>query len=138
MPKKKQQQEEADIPIASMIDVVFLLIIFFVVTASIDKEVDDEKIALADAPHSKPVAKKDPRSIVINVRTSGEMNIATIPLTTQQISQQLIAAASKWGNDMPIIIRGDRDTQHEYIKKVMKAITDTQLYRVKFMAVVNQ
>ena len=41
--KKPQMDDNAEVPISSMIDVVFLLIIFFVVTAAVDKEVEDEK-----------------------------------------------------------------------------------------------
>lgn len=138
MARKQRETQEAEVPISSMIDIVFLLIIFFVVTASIDKEIDDEKVALSKAPHGKPLKKKDPRSFVINVRQDGTVNISMIPLTMEQVSQQLIAAAARWGNDIPIIIRGDKNTQHYYIKKVMKAVTDTRLYRVKFMAVIEE
>jgi len=56
--KKRAQLAEASVPISAMIDIVFLLIIFFVVTASIDKEVEDEMITLSNAPHGKPVVKK--------------------------------------------------------------------------------
>lgn len=136
--KKERQQDEAQVPISSMIDVVFLLIIFFVVTAAIDKEIADEEIKLADAPHGKPMTKKDPRAVTINVRENGKLNIAGHFMSRQQISNQLKVAAQKWGNDIPIIIRGDRKTQHGYIQEVMEAVTATGLYKVRFDAVINQ
>jgi hypothetical protein len=43
-----------------------------------------------------------------------------------------------WGNDIPIIIRGDANTPHGYIKEVKEAVTNTQLYRVKFNAIVGE
>jgi len=61
MGRRKQPPKDADIPIESMIDIIFLLIIFFVVTASMEKEIQDESIKLTNAPHGKPVKKKDPR-----------------------------------------------------------------------------
>ncbi len=138
--KKMGGEEGADIPIESMIDVVFLLIIFFVVTAAIDKEVEDEAVGLSDAPHGKPLEKKNPKSVTINVRKDGVLNISQIPLTIDKISEQITIAATKWypnnPAEMPIVIRGDKDAQHGYIKKVMEAVTKTGLYKVRFMAIV--
>jgi len=54
-----------------------------------------------------------------------------------EITNALTVAASQWGKDIPIIIRGDKDVQHYHIRKVMKAITDTGLYRVRFDAVIE-
>jgi biopolymer transport protein ExbD len=132
--RKRKEQEEASVPISSMIDIIFLLIIFFVVTASIDKEIEDEQVTLAAAPHGKPLTKKDPRSVTINVRRDGSVNIGMHQMKMSQLTLQLKAAASKRGSDIPIIIRGDQNTQHGYIKDVMEAITETGLYRVKFDA----
>jgi biopolymer transport protein ExbD len=134
MGKRKKEVEEADIPISSMIDIVFLLIIFFVVTASMDKEIQDESIKLTNAPHGKPVKKKDPRAVTINVRKNGDINVSGRIVSMGTVSDILKNAAHQYGTDIPIIIRGDRDTLHGYVKKVLEAIQETQLYKVKFQA----
>ena len=128
---------DAAVPISAMIDVVFLLIIFFVVTASIDKEVEDEVVILAKAPHGKPMEKKDPRSFIVNIRKEGKTFIAGIEYPMSKITEMLTASAAKWGKEMPIVIRADQNVQHEYVKRVMEAVTNTGLYRVKFNAVVE-
>lgn len=134
---KKREVEEAEIPISSMIDIVFLLIIFFVVTASLDKEIEDEQIKLTNAPHGKPLKKKDPRGVTINVRQNGQINVSGQLVSMGVLSDILTNQASKFGNDIPIVIRGDRNVQHGYIQKVMDAVTKTKLYRVKFQAIKN-
>jgi len=135
--KKVKQDEDADVPIESMIDIIFLLIIFFVVTAAMDKEIQDEKVHLANAPHGKPLKKKDSRSVYINVRDDGSINMSGRVLPMETMSRLLKQAAAEYGNDVPIIVRGHFDTPHEYIKRVMKAVTDTGLYKVKFNAEVK-
>lgn len=135
--RRKAQIGEATMPISAMIDIVFLLIIFFVVTASIDKEVEDEAIILSNAPHGKPLTKKDPRSVTINVRRDGSINMNMIEKSMSEITTALTVAAAQWGKDIPIVIRGDRNVQHYHIKKVMDAITKTGLYRVRFDAVIE-
>jgi len=136
--KKAKNEKEADVPIESMIDIIFLLIIFFVVTAAMDKDVQDESVNLASAPNGKPLKQKDPRSVYINVRDDGTINMSgrVIPMT--MMSKLLKSSAAEFGNDIPIIVRGDLQTDHEYIKRVMKAVTDTGLYRVKFNAIIDQ
>ncbi len=134
--KKPEVPDMAEVPISSMIDVVFLLIIFFVVTAAVDKEVSDEKIVLAEAPHGKPVNTVDPRSVVINVRDDGTLTMGMHTVTMEEISRTLLLLRQEYGTetDIPIVIRGDKDAPHEYIKRAFKAVTDTGLSNVRINA----
>jgi len=50
------------------------------------------------------------------------------------VSDILTNAASQYGIDIPIIIRGDRNAYHGYVKEVLEAVTETKLYKVKFQA----
>lgn len=135
--QKIQGPDQAETPISSMIDVVFLLIIFFVVTASIDKEIEDEKVLLSEAPHGRPVKKKDPRSFIINVRQDGTLTMGMRTVTIAEIKQQLElakAGVANPGENLPIIIRGDFHVQHHYIREVMDAVKSTGLYKIRFNA----
>ena len=69
---KKRAEEHIETPIMSMIDVVFLLIIFFVVTSAIEKEAVDETIKLAKSYHVPPPTGKDPRQVTVNVRRNDD------------------------------------------------------------------
>ncbi len=136
--RRKDTPKEADVPIESMIDIIFLLIIFFVVTAAMDKEIQDVNVKLTSAPHGKPIVKKDPRAITINVRRDGSIRIGGQVVAMGTISNMLTVAADKYGHDVPIIVRGDRNAMHGYIKRVLEAITETQLYTVKFQALKDE
>ena len=52
---RRRGSDGVETPVASLIDVVFLLIIFFVVTASIETDVVDNQIVLAQAKRSPAV-----------------------------------------------------------------------------------
>jgi len=144
MAKKRISNDEmAETPISSMIDVVFLLIIFFVVTAAIDKDVEDEKVILAEAPHGKPVTKKDPRTVVINVHQDGVMTMGMREVKQQEITKALEEmkvkeAEAGRGLDFPILIRADYNAQHGYVKQAMEAVTNTGLYSVKINAMLSE
>ena len=135
---RKKATEGVDTPVASLIDVVFLLIIFFVVTAAVEKDVVDESISLAQSKHVKAVKKKDPRTVVINLQKTGSVNIALQPLTLHQLQQILTATVAKNGNTVPIVIRGDAETLYNEVDRVMQAVGRAGLYRVRLAAVATQ
>mgnify|MGYP002641618815 CR=1 FL=1 len=132
---KKHKQEAVETPIASLIDVVFLLIIFFVVTAAVEKDVVDETIKLAQAKNVPAVERKDPRTVTINLQKSGSINIALQTMSLRQLQTILTATRATSGSSVPVVIRSDTETYYSEVDKVMKAIGETGLYRVKLSAV---
>lgn len=157
--KKPQMDDNAEVPISSMIDVVFLLIIFFVVTAAVDKEVEDEKVFLADAPHGIPQKEKLKNTIIINVHRDGTITMGmeefkyVNPATGQpdpagQMEKVrsrlsgLIASEEAAGRDpelLNVIIRGDFQAQHGYIKQAMDAVVGTKvLYKVRLNGMIEE
>ncbi len=132
---KRRTEESLETPIASLIDVVFLLIIFFVVTAAVEKDIVDDTIRLAQAKHVPAVEKKDPRTVTINLRREGSINIALQNMSLRQLQTILTATRAKSGNSVPIVIRSDGKTFYSEVDKVLQAIGETGLYRVKLSAV---
>jgi len=131
---KHHRQDAVETPIASLIDVVFLLIIFFVVTASVEKDIVDESIRLAQAKHMAPVEKTDPRTITINIDAKGNPNIALQPMTPRGLQNILTTTRNQGGNSVPIILRSDGDTVYRDVSRVMDTIGKSGLYRVSIAA----
>ena len=114
-----------------MIDVVFQLIIFFVCTTNMQNSIDD-RIQLAIAPHGKPIVKKDPREIKIDVDAKGHISIARTYISPDVLKSILRKSIQEYGSDTPIIIRGDNEARHQAIQSAMNACTDAGIYRIKF------
>jgi len=132
---KKRREEPLGTPVASLIDVVFLLIIFFVVTATVEKDIIDDTVNLAQAKYVEATKDVLPQRIIINVKDDGEMNIAKMPVTAGQLRQILRAAHSNVGDNVPILIRCDGDAQYEHVARIQKIIGDSGFYRVRLAAV---
>ncbi|MGL4854863.1 MAG: ExbD/TolR family protein [Lentisphaeria bacterium] len=131
---KIRKEEAMATPVSSLIDVVFLLIIFFIVTASADEDIIDTTIDLAQAKNVPAVEKKDPRTITINMDEKGNMNIATIPQSHLAIEQELKRSREKLGNDLPIVIRADAETLFMHIDRLNATVGKSGLYRVRYSA----
>ena len=127
--------DQSEIPIASLIDIVFLLIIFFVVTTEFDKEIIDDSISLAESFYVNPTTKRDPRTITINIKKIDDkrsaINIATIPLSLKKLSGILKKAYSDFGSDIPVVLRADGDIRYGEIDKIIEVITESGLHKVK-------
>ncbi|MEA2011767.1 MAG: biopolymer transporter ExbD [Verrucomicrobiota bacterium] len=130
----RRQDDSIEPPVSSLIDVVFLLIIFFIVTANMDEEVLDMTIKLAQAKYVDPVKKKDPRAISINVKASGDINIATQPLSLTDLHHILASTVNQVGNDVPIVVRADALTKFNEIDKIIEIVGKSGLYRIKLSA----
>lgn len=131
----RKRKEEGGLNMTPMIDVVFQLIIFFIVTiAQQQKEVEME-LRLAMAPDGKAVERKDPRTINIDVDDQGRIYIARQRLTLPQLRSILRGAVARHGQTLPVVIRGDSKARHEYVRRVMDTCSDAGLWRIKFAAI---
>lgn len=118
-----------------MIDVVFQMIIFFVTTADLDRKAFDQKIKLAMSPHGPAVEERDPRTITIEVSKHGTIQLGQAVISPAVLRQILRKAVAEYGQTTPVVIRGDGQTKHEDIRKVMDICSASGLWKIKFAAI---
>jgi biopolymer transport protein ExbD len=129
--RERKEEEYMSGNLTAMIDVVFQLIIFFVCTTNMQNSIDD-RIQLAIAPHGKPVVKKDPREIKVDVDAKGRISIARTYISPDLLKSIVRKSVQEYGSDLPIIIRGDSEARHSAIQSAMNACTDSGIYKIKF------
>lgn len=96
----------ASLNITPLVDVVFLLLIFFLVATKFDEEESALDIQLPQATEAVPIWS-EPQAIVININRNGEIFIAGKKMETPEMQEVL---SSAWENpvaDSSVIIRGD-------------------------------
>lgn len=130
----KRSTEEVGVNMTPMIDIVFQLIIFFVVTVDLDRQVFNEAIILAFSPNGPAIEKRDPRTVTIDVDDRGRITIARRPVDPVTLTHWLRQARISGGQTTPVQIRGDRGSRHEAVRNVMQACGQAGLYRISFVA----
>jgi biopolymer transport protein ExbD len=117
-----------------MIDVVFQLIIFFIVTINLAENTNPD-IVLADAKNG-PLIKdtKHNNTIVVEVDRKGVISIHNIRLSPVQFKQIIQSRYNRMG-EFPLLIRGDYRTEHALIRRVMDTCTEIGLFRIQFAAI---
>ena len=125
-------QEELEINLTPLIDVVFLLLIFFMVSTTFQKE-SDLQIQLPSASQEQAEKLLEPLEIAINAQ--GQFFINSRELVDQELvtvkkALQEIAAGHK---DLPLVIRADARTPHQSVITVMDAASQLGLIKISFV-----
>ena len=111
--------EEFILNLTPMIDVVFLLLVFFMVaTTFLDPEREIE-MELPQAESGEAV-ESELDELVINVQSDGTVFLGTEQLDADALSARLRSVAAR-DPETPVTIRGDRDARHQDIVRVMDA-----------------
>jgi len=100
------EEEGVELNLTPMIDVVFLLIIFFMVATKFAEIERDLAVNPPSAKHAQPVTAT-PRELIINVTKDGRFLIAGVEYTPADL-ERLIAKAAKENPDQAVVVRGDR------------------------------
>lgn len=132
----KVRSEKCEIDMTPMIDVVFQLIIFFVVTIKMSQD-SNEDIVLEDGKHGVVLTAENmpPVTLEIEVDRRGRISIHNATLSERQLLDIMRARVNRFGGDFPVMIRADRRTQHEKVRRVMDICTASGIWKLSFVAV---
>ena len=135
----RKSSENPQLDMTPMIDVVFELIIFFVVTLKMAVE-KDETVQLEDGKHGIELTAEElpPSHLVIDIAKSGRISMCNFTITPNEIRQRVRDRKRKFGSEFPVLIRADYRTQHRYVKEVMDACTVEGVWKLSFVAVYDR
>ncbi|NLB69112.1 MAG: biopolymer transporter ExbD [Lentisphaerae bacterium] len=134
---RKRELEESALDMTPMIDCVFQLMIFFIVTINVS-EMKDEDVRLELAPSGPEIesgTESDVSALVIDVNRRGRISLNNATLTTQQLRGIVRGRRNRQGNTFQVWIRGDTRAHHVMIRRVMDVCTDEGIGKVSFVAV---
>ena len=131
----KAKNEACDIDMTPMIDIVFQLIIFFVVTLKFTSDMNRE-IILEDGKHGETITadKMPPTMLEIEVDRRGRISISNFKYTEEMMRAVLKNRVNRLGPEFPILIRADKRAPHELVKKVMDICTESGIWKLSFVA----
>ena len=129
------EAEETEMNMTPMIDIVFLLIIFFMTVTQVSK-VNKERLDLPDQEGSMDQVD-DP--VTINIRKSGEIVVSGRVITVPVLVSLVADEVARRGGDprrIKIVVRGDAEGQTETLNEITKALGKIEVQNI-FMAVEN-
>ena len=133
---KKPKNEDAALDMTPMIDVVFQLIIFFVVTLKMSDD-KDTTIKLEDGKHGIVLTQDElpPSQLTIDVARSGRVSLSNVTLTDAMLASKIKERKARYGADFPCMIRADQRTKHKDVARVMNICAACGVWKLSFVAI---
>jgi len=121
MKMKRRQEEDVAVDMSPMIDLVFLLLIFFLVASTIIK-VDKVPVEIPDAVYAK-VPEDTTGRFEITVTAKGDLFVDTSPVTVDEL-KMLLEPEIEFDPDLRILIRADGKVPYRVNEKIMTACAE--------------
>ena len=128
--RKQLKPEAVGFQLAPMIDVVFLLLCFFITSqlfAQWETEID---ITLPTA-ETGDMPERLPGEIIINVRSDGETVVNAQTMTDESLASLLTRVAGL-APGTPVLIRADRVTAYQEIIRVLDLCRQADIWNITF------
>lgn len=122
MPLKTHQDEQPSLNLTPMIDIVFLLIIFFMVGTKFAEW--EHKLAL-EVPRVKETGSlaPAPEKRIINVYRDGRVSLDQDFVTLDQLTSRLMSVREQYSG-LGVVVRGDAEGAFQYVATVLGACRD--------------
>jgi biopolymer transport protein ExbD len=112
-----EPEASGSIELAPIIDMVFLLLIFFLVATTFHQTEREMQIALPAAASAGPISTTL-REIIVNVDVDGQIIVSGRPMAPEDL-RALVEEAVRLNPEQKVTVRGDRRTAYENIVVVL-------------------
>ena len=125
-----QQAPPVGFQLAPMIDIIFLLLAFFIVTYQMTDNEKVMEISLPAASEGK-AKQRDNLEKVINIHADGRIVIDQKPYTLDEL-QAKMGNLVRVNKSQPIRVRGDEKTEYKHIVDVINRCSKAGIWNISF------
>jgi biopolymer transport protein ExbD len=127
---QSRQPEPANMQLAPMIDIVFLLLIFFIVTWQFTRSETELSVSVPTAQEGAD-PQRQIGEIVINILGDGAIRVDGTTLDLEQLLEKLAKIAKEYENQ-PVRIRGDGGVKYQRIVEVIDTCQKAGIWNISF------
>jgi biopolymer transport protein ExbD len=115
-----------------MIDIVFQLIIFFLLSSHLAKQEKQVPLPLPAAASGQAMADADRPRLTINVLGDGTLLVASRPVALEELRQLLSERKAAHGDRLEARIRADESVAWRHIEPVLPACAQAGIWNVSY------
>ncbi len=133
-----------ELPIAPMVDIVFNLLIFFLVVCDLTQK-DLEDIALPEAEHALPDEPTDARRYIVNLNRDGELRFRGRRVSLRELAAQLerLVRLDEFdrigrpggegdGSRLLILVRAAAAVPSRHVQWLLQELAQQRLHKIEF------
>ena len=131
------KEESVEVNLTPLIDVVFLLLIFFMVTTTFDRHAK-LKVSLPESSQKASQQQSDP--LVLSIDAKGNYFINGRQVVNQSLDtlKQALQKIIGENTDMALVLRADANTPHKAVVRAMDAASQLGLTKLSIATVEAQ
>ena len=119
MPLKTHSDDQPSLNLTPMIDVVFLLIIFFMVGTKFTELERQIGLQIPEVTDGGPLTAA-PEKRVVNVYRDGQITLDRQPVTLEELTTELVNARSQY-SELGVLVRGDAASAFQRVAEVLNS-----------------
>jgi len=121
--------------IAPMVDILLVLLVFFIVTWNISLEEKDLEINLPSAANAEE-QQSFVNQVVLNLRADGTVILNRKPLSREELSEKLNTLANLFP-DQAVIIRGDANVPYREVVSILDLCREAKIWNIDLKTASN-
>jgi biopolymer transport protein ExbD len=132
------KEESVEVNLTPLIDVVFLLLIFFMVTTTFDRHAR-LKVSLPESSAKMTQQKEEP--LILSIDAKGNYFLNDRQIVNQQLDtlkqalQKVIGEKNQDYKDVALVLRADANTPHQSVVRAMDAASQLGMTRLSIATV---
>lgn len=132
----KRAQALPEFQFTAMIDVVFLLLCFFITTSVFSQWEMEVDVVLPTA-SSATIPERLPGEVIINLAKDGEITINGHTLSKEDLAGRMKKLSSLFPGQ-PVIIRADKSSSTEHLIGVIDILRLSDIWNISFATSANE
>jgi biopolymer transport protein ExbD len=134
---------DPEFQVAPMVDVLLVLMLFFMAITSTEVLKKDKNLQLSDAKNAKPAEKSDQKNqIVVNVGWDGVNSVAQFSIDgvnypTSDSMQGVLASQKQQNPAAYVVIRADKNVEYSNISDLMNTCANAGVSTVTFAVLIG-
>jgi len=137
--RKPEAEADPEFQIAPMIDILLVLLVFFISISSTEVLQTNQNVQLAVAKEGKEPVPTKMGQIIVNVTFSEMSNATTIdvdekPISEAQLTTMLQQKSAK-NPQLRVLIRADKRIRYQFLRKILEAVGNSGISVVTFSVV---
>jgi biopolymer transport protein ExbD len=131
----RKRQRGLRFNITPLIDIVFLLIIFFLVASHFVRSETLEAVELPDATQHEETENEAAKRLVVTITADRKLHVAGKVVDLQTVEQMIFAGRQDEQDNFEIHIRSDKTVPYRDIQPIMLACARAGVTSVKFAVI---
>lgn len=126
------RRRKVDFNMTPLIDVVFLLIIFFLVSSHLAQQETQWELDLPAAHSGRQETQSRTPRVTINVLPDGRLLLGSDEVTRAELSDRLRVERQETAANLEVRLRADRHLAYQHVEPVLTACVKANVWNVSF------